>query len=636
MAILARRYQINIIMKVILIICSLLLLSMNSYAQRMQYLKQGNAFYEEGEYVKAIEQYEKLWSSKAGAKLLGVDAKMNLANAYRIMDKPFKAQELYQEVMKYGDDRISVYLEYGKVLMSLGRYEEAVEQFKVYAQKDEASTEPAELIEIARNIETIQPLYPQVTVFDQAEVNKEDTRQVGITYYGDGVVFASDELDARAEGFRNKSYLNMRVSGVNMEGNLKASEKFSPSLNSEERHDGPATFSRDGLHIFYSQSAITRDGKTVLQIWSSSYRGGKWTEPRPLEFMSQGSNYTHPSLSADGRTLYFASDMKGSFGGLDVWMSNYEGGSWTYPINLGKDINTPKDDAWPFIHPDGDLYFSSKGHPGYGSYDIFRTRPLGNGVDWLPIENLGQPFNTSFNDVSFILSDDQTQGFFATNKSRSYNITRFEIVNAEPQALPDGVKPRTSPVLISDRRHPVLVNQNIPERPIDMPEDKYIAMLDSLVEEGVIDLPNPRTTDNTTVVDTDDPLPTENPGNGETASTDTENPDVRIAQGKSNQGVNSVYENKEDLVLVVVLKVMDVANSRPLSDAKVIVRNKFTQAQEEFPVDELGEVEITLQPDQKYSLIGMSEGYQESSLPVSTMGVVNSDRVQANLPLAKQ
>ena len=81
---------------------------------------------------------------------------------------------------------------------------------------------------------------------------------------------------------------------------------------------------------------------------------------------------------------------------------------------------------------------------------------------------------------------------------------------------------------------------------------------------------------------------------------------------------------------------MDVANSRPLSNAKVIVRNKFTQAQEEFLVDELGEVEITLQPDQKYSLIGVSEGYKESSLPVSTMGVVNSDRVQANLPLAKQ
>ncbi|MGH1337052.1 MAG: hypothetical protein ACRBFS_13085 [Aureispira sp.] len=616
-------------MKVILILCSFLLLSINSYAQRMQFLKQGNTFYKEGEYIKAIEQYEKLWSSTAGAKLLGVDAKMNLANAYRVMDQPFKAKDLYQEVMQYGGDRISIYLEYGKVLMSLGRYDEAIEQFKLYAQKDETSTEPAELIERARNIETIEPLYAQVTVSEQAEVNKKDTRQVGITYYGDGVVFASDELDSRAEGFRSKSYLNMRVSGVNIDGDLKTSEKFSPTLNSDERHDGPATFSRDGLHIFYSQSATTRDGKNVLQIWSSSYRSGAWTEPRPLEFMSQGSNYTHPSLSADGRTLYFASDMKGSFGGLDVWMSNYESGSWTYPINLGKDINTSKDDAWPFIHPDGDLYYSSKGHPGYGSYDIFRTRPLGNGVDWLPIENLGQPFNSSFNDVSFILSDDQTQGFFASNSSKSYAITKYEIVSAERQELPEGVKPRTSPTIIAGRRHPVLVNDDIPERPVDMPMDTYIEMLDSLAEKGVITLPTP---DNSSVVE-GDPLPEENPGESPVASIGAEDP---VPTTKNNTGVSSAYTDKESLVLVVVLKVTDVANSRPLSGAKVIVRNKFTQAQEEFSVDERGEVEVSLKPDQKYSLIGVSEGYQESSLPVSTMGVVNSDRVQANLPLAKQ
>lgn len=618
-------------MKVVLIIGSLLLLSFNSYAQRMQYLKQGNAFYKEGEYIKAIEQYEKLWNSKAGAKLLGVDAKMNLANAYRVMDQPFKAKELYQEVMQYSDDRISVYLEYGKVLMSLGRYDEAIEQFKLYAQKDETSKEPSELIERARNIETIQPLYPQVTIAEQPEINQEETRQVGITYYGDGVVFASDELDRRTEDFRSKGYLNMRVSGVNMEGNLKPSEKFYPSLNSDDRHDGPATFSRDGLHVFYSQSTNTRDGKTVLQIWSASYRNNKWTEPRPLEFMNQGSNYTHPSLSADGRTLYFASDMKGTFGGLDIWMSNYESGSWTYPINLGKDINTSKDDGWPFIHPDGDLYFSSKGHPGYGSYDIFRTRPLGNGVDWLPIENLGQPFNSSFNDVSFILSDDQTQGFFASNRNKSYDIVKYEIVNAEPQKLPTQIKQRTSPIVISERRHPVLIDTDIPERPNDMPVDKYMEMLDSLANEGKISLPN-----GGTVVE-DDPLPTADTKNDNSiASTDGSNkPDPSTID--KEPGVRPVYTNKkEDLVLVVVLKVVDVANSRPLADAKVIVRNKFTQAQEEYPVNKHGEVEVTLQPDQKYSLIGISEGYQESNLPVSTMGVVNSDRVQANLPLAKQ
>ncbi len=611
-------------MKIVLIICSFLLLSSSSYAQRIQYLKQGNAFYEEGEYIKAIEQYEKLWSSKAGAKLLGVDAKMNLANAYRVMDQPFKAKDLYQEVMQYGEDRLSIYLEYGKVLMALGRYDEAIEQFKLYAQKDETSTEPAELIERARNIETIQALFPQVTVIEQPEINQAETRQVGITYYGDGVVFASDELDDRTGDYRNVSFLNLRVSGVNLEGNLKASEKFSPSLNGAESHDGPAAFSRDGLNIYYSKSTKARDGNTVLQIWSSSYRNGKWTEARPMEFMSQGSNYTHPSVSADGRTLYFSSDMKGSFGGLDIWMSNYESGSWTYPINLGKDINTTKDDAWPFIHPDGDLYFSSKGHPGYGSYDVFRTRPLGNGVDWLPIENLGQPFNSSFNDVSFIMSDDQTQGFFASNRDKSYNIIRYEIVGAEQQKLPEGVQPRKSPIVISERSHPALLD-DIPERPRGMSDEKYIAYLDSLAEKGQIKLPqgNPISDDPLPVVDPSDPVVT--------TEVDPDNPPMTT----ETPGIRPTYTADENIELVVVLKVMDVANSRPLSNATVIVRNKFTQVEEELSVNERGEVEVSLEPDQKYSLIGKSEGYAESSLPVSTMEVVSSDRIQANLPLAR-
>jgi hypothetical protein len=623
-------------MRIVLIISALLLWSMNSYAQRMQYLKQGNAFYEEGEYAKSIEQYEKLWSSKAGAKLLGVDAKMNLANAYRVMDQPFKAKDLYQEVMRYGDDRISIYLEYGKVLMALGRYDEAIEQFKLYAQKDETSTEPAELIERARNIETIKPLFPQVNAVAQTGINQEETRQVGITYYGDGVVFASDELDDRTGDFRSKSYLNLRVAGADVNGNLKTSEKFSAEqLNGNDRHDGPATFSRDGRQVFYSVSTEARDGKTVLQLWSSSYRNGNWTAPRPLEFMSQGSNYTHPSLSADGRTLYFASDMKGSFGGLDVWMSNYQSGSWTYPINLGKDINTDKDDAWPYIHPDGDLYFSSKGHPGYGSYDIFRTRPLGNGVDWLPIENLGQPFNSSFNDVSFILSDDQTQGFFATNRDKSYNIMRYEIVGAEQQKLPPEVPQRASPTeVITERPHPVILD-NIPPRPAGMPDDIYIAYLDSLVTIGEVDLPRPASS-----ILEDDPLPVVDPGDSPTATTGGQ-PTVDDAS-RDDVGVSSVYtdnpdaEAPEDIELTVVLKVMDVANSRPLSNAIVVVRNKFTQEQKEYAVNERGEVAVVLEPFQKYSLIGRSEGYEESSLPVSTMDAVNSDRIQANLPLAKQ
>lgn len=616
-------------MRIIILVFSILLTVSNIHAQRIQHLKKGNAFYKEKDYTNAVVEYEKLWSSTAGAKLLGVDAKMNLANSYRIMDYPFKAKELYQQVMNYGDDRQSIYLEYGKVLMSLGRYDEAIKQFEIYAQKNPESTEPTALIQQCRDIENIEPLFANVEVLNQEMVNDSATRQIGITYYGDGVVFASDELGEDMGDMRTRGFLNMRVSGVDAEGNLKRSEKFTQSLNSSERHDGPAAFSRDGLHVFYSQSVPNREGGTVLQIWTSSFRDGRWIEARPLEFLMQGSNFTHPTLSADGRTLYFASDMKGTFGGLDIWMSNYEDNSWTYPINLGKDINTEKDDAWPYIHPDGDLYFSSKGHPGFGGYDVFRTRPLGNGVDWLPIENLGQPFNSSFSDVSFIMSDDQTQGFLSSNRAKSYDVFKFVIVNAEKQMLPEGILPRKS-MGISEIEHPVTLS-NIPERPNGMTDDQYVDYLAELAGSGKIDLPkadepnrNPSTTTTTTT--------TTNPDNPSTTTTTTTttNPDSQTPDYEPTPTPS------ENIVLAVVLKVMDVANSRPLGDAKVVVKNKFTQEEEILDVNPQGEVEVSLDPDQKYTISGQCAGYKESSLPVSTMGVVASDRVQANLPMEKE
>ena len=621
-------------MRIIILVISVFFIVSNIHAQRIQHLKKGNSYYKQKDYVKAVDEYEKLWNSSSGAKLLGVDAKMNLANCYRIMDDPFKAQRLYTEVMNYAEDRLPIYLEYGKVLMALGNYDAAIKQFELYAQKDEASTEPAKLIQQCKDIENIEPLFGQVTVEEQNAVNDSLTRQIGITYYGDAVVFASDEIGEDVGDMRTRGYLNMRVSGVDSDGNLKTSDKFSHSLNGFERHDGPAAFTRDGIQIFYSQSVLTRDKESVLQIWNSYFKDGHWSEPKPLPFMTQGKNFTHPTLSADGRTLYFASDMKGTLGGLDIWEVHYEDGRWSYPKNLGKDINTPEDDSWPFLHPDGDLYFSSKGHPGFGGYDIFRTRPLGNGVDWLPIENMGQPFNSSFSDVSFIMSDDQTQGFFASNRTKSYDVFRFVIEGAEKQSLPADIGARKSTGL-SEIGHDAVLDAHFPAQPDDMTDAEYVEHLQELAAKGELDLPDGEDANPTTTIPNNPAAVTTNPSSGGTTTNQGTTSTTSNPSTAPNETIESVLPHGE-IVLSVVLKVMDIDNSRPLKDARVIVKNKFTQQEEAFDVNDKGEVTITLDVDQKYTLIGDCIGYKSSSLPVSTMGVTESDRVQANMPMEKE
>lgn len=619
-------------MRIIILVLGVLFSFSNIHAQRIQHLKKGNSFYKEKDYANAVIEYEKLWNSTSGARLLGVDAKMNLAECYRIMEHPFKAQEVYTQVLRFADERPAVYLDYGKVLMSLGQYQAAVKQFEVYAEKYPTDAEPAKLIKQCRDIEDIQSLFLNVNLIPQNAVNDTATRQMGITYYGDAVVFSSDEIGEELGDLRTRGYLDMRASGFDTEGNLKTSEKFTHSLNDPNRHDGPAAFTRDGVQIIYSQSTTTREGVSVLQLWTSFFKGGKWSEAKPLPFLMQGTNATHPTLSADGRTLYFASDMKGTLGGLDIWEVHFENNNWTNPKNLGKDINTAEDDAWPFIHPDGDLYFSSKGHPGFGGYDIFRTRPLGNGTDWLPIENLGKPFNSSFSDISFIMSDDQTEGFLASNRTKSYDVFKYVIVGAEKQSLHADIAPRKSTGM-SEIVHPVVLDANFPVQPNDMTDEQYVEHLRELAEQGKLKLPdgetpkherntNDKNTSTTTTSGTND---NRNNTSINTTADNTSNPKT-VVEEPSNGGA---------IILAVVLKIMDVANSRPLSNAQVVVKNKFTQKEEVLTVNELGEVEVKLEPDQKYTLVGQCQGYKESSLPVSTMGVTSSDRVQANMPMEK-
>jgi hypothetical protein len=612
-------------MRFLLLILVLFPLS-NICAQKIVHLKKGNAFYKEKDYPSAVSEYEQLSLSASGVRLLGVDAKMNLADCYRILDYPFKAHKLYEQVMRYADDRMRIYLEYGKVLMSLGKYDDAIRQFEIYADKNIKSLEPAKLIQQCRDIENIEALFSGVDVRFQAAVNDSSTKQIGVTYYGDAVVFASDELSEEVGSMRNKNYLNLRACGLDAEGNLKKSDKFSHSLNGALRHDGPATFTRDGIKIFYSQSVKTKEDGTVLQIWKSFFRDGKWSDGTPLPFLLIGANYTHPSLSADGKTLYFSSDMKGSIGGFDIWVTHYEDGRWTSPQNLGEEINTEQDDSWPFIHPDGDLYFSSKGHPGFGGYDIFRTRPLGNGIDWLPIENLGQPFNSSFNDISFIMADDQTSGFISSNRAKSYDIFKYILKDAERQTLPDDIGPRKSTGL-SEVGHEAVLDAEFPDQPDEMTDVEYVEYLKRLNEEGKLALPNA----NPDHVDTQNYI---DKATLEEEKNKQNNPDGSNGANSSDNILKNTTPSR--VVLTVILKVTDVANSRPLSDAKVLIKNKFTQEEEIVEANERGEVEVLLEADQKYSLIGQCSGYKESMLPVSTMGVTDSDRAQANLPLAQE
>ena len=141
------------------------------------------------------------------------------------------------------------------------------------------------------------------------------------------------------------------------------------------------------------------------------------------------SSFAHPSLSSDGKVLYFSSDMKGGYGGKDIWfIKKIQRDEWSDPINLGDQINTNGNELFPFIHSDGSLYFSSDGHLGMGGLDIFKAEfDLENNLR--SVVNMNSPINSSNDDFGIIFEDDNERGYLSSNRvgSKGDDIYSFNL-----------------------------------------------------------------------------------------------------------------------------------------------------------------------------------------------------------------
>ncbi len=230
----------------------------------------------------------------------------------------------------------------------------------------------------------------------------------------------------RQEDFYVSFYRNGSWSkGVNMGLPLNTSD-----------NEGAQSLTPDG-RIMYFTACNRPDGKGQCDIYVSYRQGEKWTEPENLGSpVNTSGSEKQPSISPDGKTLFFASNRPGSKGGLDIWYSSKnEDGSWQNPVNLGDSINTPRDEQSPFIHADNTtLYFSSNGHIGMGGYDIYMTRRRKDST-WSAPVNLGYPINTCRDEIGLIVNASGNRAYFATNRetTRGQDIYYFDLY---PEARP--------------------------------------------------------------------------------------------------------------------------------------------------------------------------------------------------------
>ncbi|MBC6427391.1 MAG: OmpA family protein [Ekhidna sp.] len=223
------------------------------------------------------------------------------------------------------------------------------------------------------------------------------------------------------------------------DGKWSKAASVSPKINTP-LNEGASTVSADGRIMIFT-ACDRRDSFGSCDLFITRKTGNNWSKPENLG-KAVNSKYweSQPSLSADGKTLYFVSNRPGGYGGRDIWFTEKKEGQWDKPKNLGSVINTFKDETTPFIHFNGEsLFFSSDGYPGMGGFDLFQT--VKKETSWSQPANLGYPINSFRDEVALLVSSDATKGLFARERQKEREILDSKIVSF---TIPASIQPAKS------------------------------------------------------------------------------------------------------------------------------------------------------------------------------------------------
>ncbi len=340
-----------------------------------------------------------------------------VAESYRLSNRIKESETYYAKAGGPGIVKDSVLLYYAKALQANAKYEEA----KKTLDELESSSEDEKIKDRARKelegLQYLDKLSEKKSYYRVKELESLNTRFAEYApAYSNGVLyFASSRSNARiyeASGTPFTDIYQVDTKGANVDLNtLKPLPKL---INASDVNTGCITFTPDGkLMIFARGNTGKRKGASDVDLYLSRFRNGQWGEPVPININQPNSWESTPALSPDGRTLYFSSNRKGGYGGLDIYSAQMDSrGRFGKIKNLGPDINTAGDDTFPYMADNSKLYFSSDGHPGYGMLDVFVVNRANGKTQ---IENLGQPMNSTSDDFGIYLFKPD-RGFFTSNR----------------------------------------------------------------------------------------------------------------------------------------------------------------------------------------------------------------------------
>ena len=351
---------------------------------------------------------------------------LRVANSFRLNSQTEEAEYWYSNIITE-DSKPTDMLRYAQVLQSNGKCEDATRWYKEFNKK--ASRKEKRNRELVIDCEYLK------NIKDYKKVKLENVKALNTghldfspTPYQDGIIFSSTRKNSKPkeviDSWTNDNFSDLFYAEYDENTRKYKTPKALKGDLNKKFHEGVATFDQSGTVMFFTRNnnngkSKSKDGLIDLKIYSAVLEDGYWTQVKELPLNSNEFTSCHPTLSSDGRRLYFASNRPGGYGGLDIYVVEKRGGMWSEAKNLGPIVNSAGNELFPTIHEDETLYYSSNGHQGIGGLDIFhakKTNPTDE-YSWGIRENLGTPFNSLKDDFGFvIIGDDTRTGYLTSNR----------------------------------------------------------------------------------------------------------------------------------------------------------------------------------------------------------------------------
>ncbi|WP_347924682.1 OmpA family protein [Pontimicrobium sp. SW4] len=383
------------------------------------------AYAQKGKINNAQKQYDKLSYIKSVDALLKIvesgnsstEVLNNLANAYYFNGMMEEASNWYGELFSKNEDvEAENYFRYAQALKAQNKYKESDKAMQQFVSLKPEDSRAKAFINSSDYLNVIEKLSDDFKV-ENLSLNTKYS-DFGTSFYKSGIYFASSRGEGKIYNWNEQPFLN--IYSINASNVLE----IKGDINTQY-HESSTTFSKDGKTMYFTRNnyfngKFKRNSKDEhsLKVYKASLIDGKWTNVTPLPFNNDEYNVAHPALNNDETKLYFASDMPGTIGGSDIFVVTInEDGTYGTPQNLGSKINTEGRENFPFVSNNGTLYFSSDAHVGLGGLDVFEFPNIDNisSSNDIPY-NVGKPINSPKDDFGYIINEETRKGYFSSNR----------------------------------------------------------------------------------------------------------------------------------------------------------------------------------------------------------------------------